>query len=73
MDEDGVYGEIVNPTWMLYAMRARGDRSTLLVCLSYWRRTSQPGSTDTTGTGLTLARLPQLGGHEDANRLIFLN
>ena len=26
MDADGVYGEIVNATWMLYAMRARDDR-----------------------------------------------
>ena len=26
MDEDSVIGEIVNSTWMLYALRARDDR-----------------------------------------------
>ena len=26
MDEDGVWGEIVNANWLLYAMRARNDR-----------------------------------------------
>lgn len=32
MDEDGVWGEIVNSTWMLYAMRARDDRLVEDLC-----------------------------------------
>ena len=28
---------------------------------------------DTIAVAVALARLPQLGGHEDANQLIFLN
>ena len=32
MDEDGVHGEIVNSTWMLYAMRARDDRLVQDLC-----------------------------------------
>ena len=32
MDEDGVIGEIVNSTWMLYALRARDDRLVEDLC-----------------------------------------
>lgn len=32
MDEDGVYGEVVNSTWTLYAMRARNDNMVRDVC-----------------------------------------
>lgn len=32
MDDDGVYGEVVNATWTLYAMRARDDNLVRDVC-----------------------------------------
>ena len=48
MDEDNVIGEIVNSTWMLYAMRAQNDRLVEDLC---------PG-VSTTGSPNTAATRP---------------
>ena len=46
MDEDGVIGEIVNSTWMLYALRARDDRLVEDLCQVF----NDSGSPNTAAT-----------------------